>query len=106
MTVSQGMHVSSVLRVELLYKAGAVANDRLLKSIRNARMPIGLSLIHVSNVQELRLVKRCADQLQPNGQASDKAARNRQRRHAREIRADGVDIVQVHRDRIVDLGAE
>jgi hypothetical protein len=41
----------------------------------------------------------------PTGKPSGEPAGNRQRRQAGEVRADGVDVVQVHRDRVGDLRA-
>ncbi len=56
--------------------------------------------------QELRLREMRPDQLQSHRQAVDEAAGHRNPRQAGEIRADGVDVVQVHGDRIVDLRAD
>ena len=47
-----------------------------------------------------------ADQLQADGQATRETTRQRHRRQPREVRADGVDVVEVHGDRVVALGAD
>ena len=70
-------------------------------------MPVGRLLEPVRDVQHRRLGEIVALDLQPDRQAvAVEAAGDRHGRRAREVRGHREDVVQVHRDRIVGLGAD
>ena len=71
-----------------------------------ASVPVGGELELMRRAEQLRLREVRSDELQSHRQPVDEAARRRHAGQSREIRADGVDVVQIHGDRIVDLGAD
>src|SRR6185312_2702880 len=73
------------------------------EALRRLLMPVGLELIAMRHVENARLGEMRTHDLQTHGQSGDEAAGNRQRRQAREIRTDRVDVVEVHRDGIRSL---
>ena len=72
-----------------------------------AVVPVGLALVAVGDVEQPLLAEVRADELQcrPASRCTE-AAGHRDRRQPGEIGADGVDVIQVHRDRIAGLGAQ
>ncbi len=69
-------------------------------------MPVGLPLPGVRGREQPLLREMRSDDLQADRQSVDQTAGHRHRRQAGQIRADGIDVVQVHRDRIVGLRAD
>ena len=64
-------------------------------------MPIRRQLILMRNVQHSRLGEIVADDLQPDRQLIGKAGRHAHAGQAGEVDGDGIDVFQVHGDRIV-----
>ena len=69
-------------------------------------MPIGDLLIAMRHIQQSLLGKVIADQLQADGSLSDKSRWQGQSRQARQIHRNGVNIGQVHGDRIIHFFAQ
>ena len=69
-----------------------------------------MRLVLVRDAEQPGLAEVRADELQSGRQLAialaDEAARDRHRREPGQVRADRVDVVQVHRDRVAGLGAE
>src|SRR5258708_35545878 len=72
---------------------------------RCVHVPVGHALQGMSGGENARLAEGRADDLQPDGQATDEAARHRHPREPRESGADRVDGVQGHGDGVRGLGA-
>ena len=71
-----------------------------------ARVPVGGALEAMRGAQQRASAKCGPMSCSPTGRSVDEAAGHRHAGQPGEIRADGVDVVQVHRDRIVGLRAE
>ena len=69
-------------------------------------MPVGFLLVGMRHVEQLRFGEMRARDLQAHRQIAHEAAGNRHGRHAGEIRADRVDVVEIHLDRIRGLRAD
>jgi hypothetical protein len=69
-------------------------------------VPVGRELELMRRAEQPRLREVRPDELQSQGQPVDETARRRHAGQSREVRADGVDVVQIHGDRVVDLGAD
>src|SRR5579885_416778 len=98
MTVSQSPSASSC--------GSARELPTLLIALRYPPVPIRLALVRMRGREEPFLREMRADDLQADRQPAGEAAGNRQRREAGKIRADRVDIVEVHGHGIRSLGAE
>ena len=83
--------------VQTVSRASVTVEDEVVGAITD-----GL-LVLVGDVQQARLVEEIAHQLHSDRQAVHEPARQAHRRAAREIGRDGVDVVQVHRHRVVHL---
>ena len=66
-------------------------------------MPVGELLILMRAAEDGLLREMRPDEMQANGQVINEAARNRDARQAGKIRADRIDVVEVHRNRVVGL---
>ena len=64
-------------------------------------MPLRRLLILVSGIQQLAFREVRPDELQTLGQPMQITAGQRQTRQVSRVRADGIDIVQIHGDRII-----
>ena len=69
-------------------------------------MPARLHLILVSHLQQALLAKIIADELESYGQIAHWTSRHRKPGQAREIHAGGVEIREVHGERVVGILAE
>src|SRR5487761_284276 len=74
--------------------------------LRRFPVPVGLELEPVRDIENARLSEMRTHDLQADRQSADEAAGNRQGGQSCQIRADGVDVVQIHGDGIGGLGAD
>ena len=82
------------------------SQSAITRTLPAPAMPLGRALELVGRTQQPRFREMRADQLQPHRQPIDEAAGHRHARQPGQIRADGIDVVQIHGHRIVDLGAD
>ncbi len=69
-------------------------------------MPLGGLLVRVGDAQDRRLVQGFADDLQAHGQAGDHTSRHADAWQTGQRRRNREQVVQVHRQRVLGLGAQ
>src|SRR5665213_4564027 len=80
-----------------------VSQVSLFIARRNSGVPVGFALIGMGGAQQARFGEMPADDLQSHRQLLHEPARNGHRGQAREVRTNGVDVVQVHGDGVGGL---
>ena len=69
-------------------------------------MPVGIRLQSVCGIQNSLLIERPADQLQANWHSVDESGRCREAWQPGKIDCQRVDVLHIHRDRVLLFGAE
>src|SRR6185369_12253475 len=107
MTTSQVIGLPSALRASGLIRARGGPSRSWRELLRNSAMPVGDLLIAMRGVENFRLGKVIALDLQPDRQTPlVETAGNRHRRRPGQVAGDGENVVQVHLHRIVAFFSE